>query len=207
MIDAKFMDSDIATEKVLAYATKQAQKVSQPGPHAFNGVGMHFSNTVAIIIACPFLLSVSNRRARALDGVVAVIFVRVNMRAFACKAFDMFAQRRLFGVRRDPQAHLSSFSPYCADHGWTIIGKRPASPSLVRPTARWISRVEVFNTFFPPRSGTFRRFRFPDRAVGYPVVRSEHWFAARVAVAAPSDSANPVRLPAHSTVRPSICPE
>src|SRR5690606_37773930 len=35
MIDAKFMDSDIATEKVLAYATKQAQKVSQPGPHAF----------------------------------------------------------------------------------------------------------------------------------------------------------------------------
>jgi hypothetical protein len=57
VIDAQFVDGNIATEKMLTYPTKRAQEVTQTRPHAVNGVGMGFANASAIIVMGPFSLA------------------------------------------------------------------------------------------------------------------------------------------------------
>ena len=203
MIDAKFVNSDITTEEMLTHATKQAEEVSQSCPHALDRVGMNFTHAVTIIIPRPLLDAMGHRRVSALDCVVAIVFIGVHMRTLACKLLNMLSQGFLFGIQSHPQAHLPSFSPNRADDWRPIIGKRATSATLIGPTTWWVSWIEVLKTFFPPRSGTSRRFPFPDRVKGFVVVRLARWLARRGAVAAPSGSVNRVRLPAHWMARPS----
>ena len=95
MVDTKFVNSDIATEEMLTHTAKQAEEGSQSRPQPFNGVGVNLTHAIAIIITRPLLDAMRHRRSRTLDHVVTVVFVGVNMRAFAGKLLDMLAQRRL----------------------------------------------------------------------------------------------------------------
>lgn len=106
-IDDESMNSDITTQKMLADATKRSQEIAETRPQPFNGVGMDFANTVAIIIACPLIFAMTNRRTGALDSIIAIVFIGLNVCAFARKLFDMFAQSNLFGIRCHAQADLS----------------------------------------------------------------------------------------------------
>jgi len=42
---------------LLVNTPKGAQEIAQAGPEAFNRIGMHFSDPIAIVIACPFALA------------------------------------------------------------------------------------------------------------------------------------------------------
>ena len=59
-INTKFMQSNIAAQEVLADTTKGSQMGSQSGPHALKCVGMNFTKTIAVIISCPFIGTMTN---------------------------------------------------------------------------------------------------------------------------------------------------
>jgi len=120
---------------------------------------VNFANAIAIIIACPFSLTMCHRGTGAVDGIVTIVFVGVTMRAFTGKAFDMVVQGHLFGIGRNTQPNLTRLAANRADHRRTVIGECATSAPLIGASSRGIERVEAFNLFIPPHSETFRRFQ------------------------------------------------
>ena len=59
-IDFMFAHGQIAVQIFLVDAPKRAQKIARGRPQAFNGVGMHLTDAIAIIIARPFFLAVTH---------------------------------------------------------------------------------------------------------------------------------------------------
>ncbi len=117
------MNGDIPAQKVFAHTTKGTEKITKACPQALNSIGMNFANAIAIVVACPFVLTVTDHRTRAADSVVAIILIGVYVCAFACEAFHMGTQGHLFGVRRDAETHLSGLTSDGAHHRRTVIGK------------------------------------------------------------------------------------
>src|SRR5437868_502071 len=79
-IDGKFVDGDIAAKIVLMNATERTQESAQARPQAFEGVGMNFSDAIAVIIACPLLAAVTNGGMCTKDRCIAVRLVSVQDR-------------------------------------------------------------------------------------------------------------------------------
>jgi hypothetical protein len=67
------------------------------------------------------------------------------------------------GVMDHPQANLACFPAYGSDHRRTIIVIGAVSDLFISPAARWISRVALIVTFFPPPSETFHLLRANPR--------------------------------------------
>ena len=55
------MNGDIATEKPFMHTAKGAQESAQARPQPFNCIAMNFAEAIAIRIACPFVLSMTDR--------------------------------------------------------------------------------------------------------------------------------------------------
>src|SRR5690606_18317929 len=123
-----------------------------------------------------------HRGTGPVDGIVAIVFVGVTMRAFTGKAFDMVTQGHLFGIGRHTQPDLTRLAANCADHWRTVIGEGATSASLIGASSWGIERVEVFNPFFPPHSETFRRFQNEYLQWACRVAGFRHWLAPDVAI-------------------------
>lgn len=149
-IDAKLMNSDIATEEMLTDTAKGTQKGSQASPQALNGVGMNFTKAIAIIVSRPLFRGVRNRRALAVEMVVTVVFIGKDLRRWLGKLMDMLTQGFAFSILHDAQTDLSAAASNRSQHRWTVIGKGAASPTFVGTLTRWVSWREVFYAFFPP---------------------------------------------------------
>ena len=135
-----------------------AQERPDIGPHAFNGIAMNFAKAVAIRVPRPFMLAVTNGIVHTLELIVTLIFVSIHDCLGLGELMNLSAQSEAFGVFHHPQAHLTRFPSDGANDGRTVVGISAPSPLFVGPTARWVSRVKVLVTFFPPHSETFRRF-------------------------------------------------
>jgi hypothetical protein len=54
------MDSHITRQIGFMNTSIRTQEIAQSRPTAFAGVNMHFSDAISIIIACPFVLAVTD---------------------------------------------------------------------------------------------------------------------------------------------------
>src|SRR3990172_2390640 len=120
-VDGKLMDCHVATEKMLADTPKRTQEGTQARPQSFNRVGVDFADAIAVIVARPLVNAMRHRRTRTLNGVVTVVLVGVDMRAFTREAFDVRPQRDGLGVLDHPQTHLPALPPNRAQDGRTVI--------------------------------------------------------------------------------------
>jgi hypothetical protein len=174
------MDSHIARQIGFVNTSVWAQEIAQSCPTAFVRVDMYFSYAVSIIIACPFILSMTHGVAYALQAIVAVVFIGVECSFSLSKAFYKRAECLALRVLHDTNTHLAGFSANHGTDGWTIILVGAPSTPFVRSTTRWILWITMPFSFFPQRSGTFRRFRLPDRSRVRSFVRTRHWLATDV---------------------------
>jgi hypothetical protein len=71
MISAELSHSDVPTQKTFVDTFEWAQEIAYIGPHAFDRIDMHFSDSVAIIVSSPFVLCVADRGMRTDNVVVA----------------------------------------------------------------------------------------------------------------------------------------
>jgi hypothetical protein len=60
-IDSPLMDGTIVVEAPFGYSSKGTQEVSQASPHSFNGIGMHFIDSVLILILSPLFTAMIHR--------------------------------------------------------------------------------------------------------------------------------------------------
>ena len=177
MIDSQFMDSNIARQIGFVNTSVWTQEVAQACPTAFVGVDMHFSDTISIIIACPFVLSMAHRVTYTLQAIVTVIFIRIECGFRLGEALHERTERLALSILQDTNSHLTSFSANHGTNRWTIIFVSAPSTPFVRSTARRIVWISVPFSFFPRRSGTFRRFRLPDRSRVRSFVHVRRWLA------------------------------
>src|SRR6266516_4757597 len=129
------MDRHIATQEMLADATKRSEEIPQAGPHAFGRIGMDFKDVILIVIACPFLASMCHCGMLALDALVRFVFIGEDMAVWPGKAMHMSHQRLgLCGVNHS-QTNLPARTPNGAQHGRTIISiGAPPTPFISTPT-------------------------------------------------------------------------
>ena len=121
---------------------------------------MHFSNTITIIIACPFVFSMIHRRMRACNLVIPRSIHPYWCVPSGCvKLLHMLLQRLAICLLDDAQTHLSPFTPNRAHYGWPIIVIGAVPTPFIGPTPRRVLRITMFSPFFPPHSETSRRFQ------------------------------------------------
>jgi len=139
--------------------TQRTQEVTHCRPHPFGSVDVYFANAIAVIVACPFFLAVTNRRVRANNVVVALPFVGEYHGIGPGERMDMVNQCFFVRVMNHSQAYLSTLATNCADNRWSIIVVGAMASSFVGPSSGWIIGIVVTFTFFPPRSETSRPFQ------------------------------------------------
>lgn len=138
---------------------------------------MYFADAVSIIVACPFILSMTHGVTYTLQTIIAVVFIRIECGFRLGEAFYKRTEGLALSILHHTDTHLARFSAnHCAD-GRAIILVRTASTPFIGSTSRRILRITVPCSFFPRRSGTFRRFRLPDRSRVRSFVRVLHWLA------------------------------
>lgn len=161
------MDSNVTTQKPFADPTKGAKEITQASPQSFRGIHMDFANSIGVIIRCPFFATMRDSAMGTVKTMIAGLFIGINVCIGLCKAVNMSRQCNPFGIDQYAQADLPALSPNAANHRRAVIGKCPASPSIIGALARWVGWVGMRDSFFPPHSETSRQFRCSDQAVGY----------------------------------------
>jgi len=173
-----FAHGQIAMQIFLVNTPKRTQKIARGRPQTFDGVGMHLTDAVAIIISCPFFLAVTHCVVLTIDSIVALPLIRVTGGFFFGVAMYVFLQRLSIGMSVHAQPALPTFSAYGPDDGRTIILIGPVTSSLVRAAARRIARVAVFVAFFPPRSETSHQFPSPRQVTSVDPTSCIRWLGA-----------------------------
>jgi hypothetical protein len=85
---------------------ERTQEIVHIGLHFFDGIAVHPSDTIAVIIPVQFV-SIGATIASSKDVIVALMLIRVHHCARLSKAMDMSALRCLFGIPYNSQTHLS----------------------------------------------------------------------------------------------------
>ena len=160
---------NIITQVTFVNTTKRAQEISHGSPKAFDSIYMYFTDAIAVVIASPFLLAMTDRRMWTQDMVVTLPFVSKHFTASQSKLVDVLTECSFVGIVCHAQVHLSTLVSNCSHHRRTVILIRAMSALFIGSTAWWSAWSQVFFTFFPQRSGTFHLFQ----SAGLPKV---HWF-------------------------------
>src|SRR5262245_33284563 len=105
-IDTKLVDGDVAAKIVLMNATERSQERTQASPQAFEGVGMDFPDAIAVIIASPFLTTVTHGSVRTKNRRIAIRLVGVEDSTGSGAAMNLSTQRCGFGIGFDPYPNL-----------------------------------------------------------------------------------------------------
>src|SRR5260221_9119319 len=129
-------------------ASKQTHEVAHQSPHAFQRVNMDFTDAIAIIIACPFFVSMTNGAVGAVNVVIALPFISVDTAILFGEPRYLVAQGLTVAVLDHAQADFTSVSAHCADNRRTVIGIRAMPAPFIIPPTRWVIRVQMRLTFF-----------------------------------------------------------
>ena len=170
----EFGEGNIASQIHLVNAFEGTQENAHVGPKPFRRVDVNFTDAIVIIVSCPFVGAVTNDRTRTQHMIVALVFVRVEMRTSLGKAVNVRCQGSTSGVHHDPHPHLTALSTNGANDRRTVIGVSAPSAPLVGASTGRIQWVAMRLPFFPPHSETFHQFPSAGRRVASRVVPVGH---------------------------------
>jgi hypothetical protein len=60
-IGTELTHSDVSTQVLLVHTAKGTEEIADGSPHFLDSVGVNFADFFAIIISCPFFLTVTDR--------------------------------------------------------------------------------------------------------------------------------------------------
>ncbi|HEY5731293.1 MAG TPA: hypothetical protein VIS72_14680 [Anaerolineales bacterium] len=115
-----------------------AEEIAQTSPTALIGIDVHFTDTISIVIARPFVISVTHGVAYSLQAIVAIVFIGVERGLRLSEALYKRAECLALGILHHTNTHLARFS---ANHGtdWrTIILVCAAPTPFVGSTSGWV---------------------------------------------------------------------
>lgn len=121
---------------------------------------MHLTDTIPIIIPRPFVGTMTDRRMVRVDiGVIGALIGKEDRAVWGHTFFDDPPARCAIRMVFDPIAPLPARSADDSNNWGAVIRVGAPSAPFVRSTARWIIRMRMGRTFFPPRSGTVRQLQ------------------------------------------------
>jgi hypothetical protein len=156
-------------------APKWSQEITRRSPKPFYSIGMNFPHAVSVIISRPLVLAMADGSVRPLDLIVALPFIGVTGGRLLRVAMYVLVQCLAVGMLANSQTALSTSPANGSNYWWPVIVIAAVTSSLVCPTTRWIKRICVLFAFFPPRSGTSRRFPFLRHSVWLDSACQRHW--------------------------------
>lgn len=152
-------------------AAKRSQECAQRCACSFTTIAVNFAHAITIVIASPLVLSVIDGRVFLLDPVVTAVLVRVDDRRFNGNGFRQNAVTGGFVAVCNHPASLFARLTIDDMQNWrAIIVIGAVSRLLIRATTRWITRLRMGRTFFPPRSDRSHR----PRTFALPSYQLEH---------------------------------
>ncbi len=117
---------DIAREIGFVDAAKRAQECAQCCAPAFTRVAVDFASPIAVIIACPFVDTVTHGSIDRMHIVIARPFVGVEDRAISGHIGCHDGAARLFGgLVADDVPYLAGVTADHTEDRWAIVGERP----------------------------------------------------------------------------------
>src|SRR5690606_20063477 len=91
-IASEFTQGNVASQVLLMNPFERTNEVAHIGPPPFGGVAVDFTEAVPIVIARPFMLTMTDAVALTSDAVVALVFIGVDNRLAQGKAVRMGTQ-------------------------------------------------------------------------------------------------------------------
>lgn len=148
-----FTHRQIVFQMLLMHSAKGPQEISRRGPQPLDGIDMNLADSIAIIIARPFVLTMTDRAVGALDLVGAQPFIRVTSGSLLRVAMHVLLQSLAVRMLANSQAALPAPSAKSADHRRAMIVVSSVPTLLVRSPPGRIIGIGVLVAFFPPRCG------------------------------------------------------
>jgi hypothetical protein len=154
-IDHRLIRRHVQMQVLLVDPTEGAQVGPQRCARPFTGVAVHFTSAIAIVIPCPLMDAMTDRRMGRVTPSVALPLIGIQPRAASREVFpDELMTRPSVGVVAHPKTLLARLTRDDTDNGRAIIGIGAVPLALIRAPARRIYRVAMRGAFFPPRSDT-----------------------------------------------------
>src|SRR5215210_4693268 len=101
------------------HAPERPEEGAQPSAGSFTAVAVDLPHAVAIVIACPLVLSVIDGRVRRLDPVVTPILVRIDDCAIGRYGFGKYALAgRLVAMADHPAALFATLTADDMNDRW-----------------------------------------------------------------------------------------
>jgi len=104
-----FKDGHLLRQILLMDAPKGAENIAPPGPEAFPGVAVDFTDAIAIVVPGIFLLGMPHRgmtASRRDQMIVCRRFIPVHRGGLGRGSLDFGLKGALLGVLTDGQANL-----------------------------------------------------------------------------------------------------
>src|SRR5258708_24120925 len=147
----KLANCQITRQVFFVNATKEPYKVADERPHAFDSVNMNFVDAIAIIIARPFTLGVTNRVMGTVNMVIALPFIVIDLASFCCEVLNMRLQRWRVGMRAHPQPYFAALAAHGSHYQRTDIFISAMPSLLIGSASRWVRQVKIGFTFWEGR--------------------------------------------------------
>jgi hypothetical protein len=144
-------DRHVLGQVVLADPAKDPQVVSQPGPDPLQCIVMHLADSVAVIVSCPLVGDVTDRRmseAQLLEMIVGRPLVAVDHGPGSGRIADERLQRCPIGPFHHPRPKQAGVTPGHAGHRGPVVGEVAVATPLVGSSPGRVVGIGVKNAFF-----------------------------------------------------------
>ena len=154
-IDHGLIHGQVEMQVLLMHTAESTEIGPKRGARPLASVAVHLTPAIAIIIPCPLMHAVADRRVAEMAPAIAWPLIGIEPRAANRDVLrDQLRAGACMGMVAGPPALLPRLARDQTDDGGTIIGVGPVPLSLVGATPGRIGGVSMRGAFFPPRCGT-----------------------------------------------------
>jgi len=205
MVYSMLTDRNIVSQILLVYSSKWSQEVSHLRPQPFYSVGVNLSDTIPIIIACPFSLPVIYCRVLPPDPVVASPLICVTSRPRPRILMHLLLQILRISSHHNSQPALAASPPYGADYGRSVVVIVAVPVMLVCPSSWRVVWMRMPVAFFPPHFETFHQSQSQSPSTPHHSASYSRYFEAISATCERSHATGPTRRQELANCHLCIC--
>jgi hypothetical protein len=144
-----FIDGEVAGKIRFMHAPEDSEKRAQSSMGTFTGIAVNFTHAIAVGVTRVFLLRVTDGNVIGPRAIPCEFVTREDAARRSQRGQNGLAG---FLIRRfrDPNAHLAGFPADHLEDGWAVFREGAVPRFLVGTPSRWVVRVTMGVTFFPP---------------------------------------------------------
>ena len=122
---------------------KWTKEVPNRRPDPFNAIRVNLANAIRIVISHPLIIFMTDHTVWTLKTVIPTPTISIDKSISVRELMHMNGQRLFIRVMNHTQSNITTLTPKCANHRWTVVGiGAVSSPFGAAPTGR-VFRVSM----------------------------------------------------------------